>query len=242
MDAPGAPVRPDTRRPPPPRSCPCCRVTGPTLERVAVHGPRGTAIVACRACAARIRMQQPGAHELLRWSRASGTRRRRCVFAVRAVSWHPDRHRRLFGLRPVMRRFALISAVLFAAACSSNDATRPPAAVTGAWALRSVDGQPLPVIYSDSSDVQLAAVADAYTLQADGTYVEAGQRRVTMLHDLGFATRQDLTTHGIWTRSGRVLAIASGLAGDPVTLTLVNTDTLAGLLHGHHAVYTHVLP
>lgn len=67
-----------------------------------------------------------------------------------------------------MRRIAVLMLVLAMAACSDNNATAPSAAITGTYTLRTVNGSPLPVTFSDGS----VLTSDQVSLFADGTFTD----------------------------------------------------------------------
>ena len=70
-----------------------------------------------------------------------------------------------------MRRIAVLMLALAIAACSDNNATAPSAALTGTYTLRTVNGSPLPVTFSDGS----VLTSDQLTLFVDGTFTDQAQ-------------------------------------------------------------------
>jgi hypothetical protein len=59
------------------------------------------------------------------------------------------------------------------AACGSQDATSPSTSVSGDYALRTVNGSPLPYTFSDGTTL----TSDVLTLRSDGTFSESAQFR-----------------------------------------------------------------
>lgn len=80
-----------------------------------------------------------------------------------------------------MRRLVALVVLFGAFACgSSSDSSTGPAAivVTGAWQLKTVNGTALP-FGSTSGTVKTEITGDALSLNADGTWSEATNYRVT---------------------------------------------------------------
>jgi len=70
----------------------------------------------------------------------------------------------------MMRRIAIVALALGLAACN-NDSTSPSGAISGTYALRTVNGSSLPYTFSDGSRL----TSDVLTLYNDGTYSDAAQ-------------------------------------------------------------------
>lgn len=141
-------------------------------------------------------------------------------------------------MRALFRTPALVTllAVGFATpAAGCHDATSPGNPVPGAYTLRSVGGQPLPVVVSQDASGTIAIVSDAITLQSDGTLTEQETLRATPVGG-GSPTIQSTSHTGTWTLSGSDTVAArlndgthlSGAFTGGNTITIAATTTGGG--------------
>ena len=81
-----------------------------------------------------------------------------------------------------------------------------PSAVTGAWALETVDGQPLPATSIDEATASVYIIADTLELASDGTF---GGRRceVRVNHDTDSETAVCVPYSGTYTLRVRTLEL-----------------------------------
>jgi hypothetical protein len=139
---------------------------------------------------------------------------------------------RLFAAAPLRRagparlamlaRTVLAAALLAAAACGGDDDDPAgPAAISGTYTLRTVDGNAVPATFTDGSGNVLRFDSGALTLNDGGTYT--GALGVTF-NSAPF----DLEDEGTFTRTGNTLTFASTIDADnDFTATISGTTITA---------------
>jgi hypothetical protein len=126
----------------------------------------------------------------------------------------------------IRRTFLVLLSALALGACGGSD---DPAGLgqgaAGVYTLRTVNGLPLPaVIYQDATG-KVEIVADAVTLNANGTWSESGTVRATLT--TGAVSTQPNTDSGTYTLNGTALVLTSlqsgattaALSGNAFTIT-----------------------
>ena len=105
-----------------------------------------------------------------------------------------------------MRHHACVALLLAAAACG-GDKSVAPKRIEGTYAMQSIDGQTLPMIYYDdpSAGQRLEVLSGSITLSADGTFSSPWSFRVT---DGGQTGPYSETCTGSYTRSGNTITMS----------------------------------
>ena len=93
-----------------------------------------------------------------------------------------------------------------AGAAGCRDATSPPPQAAGTYALRSVGGQPLPVVVIRDSLATTAVLADTLTLRGDGTFTEREVLLNTPAASQPAPATQVGAATGVWSRSGATIS------------------------------------
>lgn len=124
----------------------------------------------------------------------------------------------------MMRRLIPLVALAVAVACGSDSTTQPTvASLAGTWALKSVNGSPLPFTLTSTSTSKLELLSDVVNAAANGTYTENLQFRTTIN---GQATTQNQTDAGTFTVNGTAVTLNSTQAGSITGALSGNTLTL----------------
>jgi hypothetical protein len=129
-----------------------------------------------------------------------------------------------------MKRVLLVLASAALLGCSSDKTAGPTADVAvGVYTLQTINGSGLPFNLGTQSGVTYEVLADAYSINADGTYSEQGTLRATQG---GTVTTQQEVETGVWQRNGTaltlhplasstgsLLAYSGSLSGSSLTIT-----------------------
>jgi hypothetical protein len=122
-----------------------------------------------------------------------------------------------------MRRLALVLATvlpLTLAAC--GDSSGPGGAATGTYTLRSIDGDPVPVLVEDDGFSREEITGGFVRLNANGTFSASHTRRITTSSSVTTDT-EDIT--GTFTRTGANVTLTFG---DPDGVGTVSFDAVWG--------------
>ena len=128
---------------------------------------------------------------------------------------------------PHSRRLAfLVASIVAIAACGGDSSTGPAATVTGSYSLKTVNGKPLPITMTDSSQgiVFQVTIMDPYTLtmNADRTFRAIATARVS---DGSTSQVEVDTISGTYTVSGQQLTLVQA-GSSPVPAQWNGSDTI----------------
>lgn len=98
--------------------------------------------------------------------------------------------------------------VLAVAACGGDNAGVAPLDVpfTGTYTLKSVNGQNLPAVITQTASTSVSVVSDTLTIADGGTWTE---HRIVETTSDGQTSRQFVPDGGTWLRAGNVLNLTS---------------------------------
>jgi hypothetical protein len=122
---------------------------------------------------------------------------------------------------------------LFAAACLDEGLTGS-STVTGAYALRTINGAPLPYTMSGSGANKTELVSDVITLFQGGTYSRQRDIRTTTN---GQVTHESTTEGGAYTLLGNSISMRAAGTG-PQILAIINGNTMTIVDAGVTSVFS----
>lgn len=127
----------------------------------------------------------------------------------------------LNGRKSIMRKtlvgLALLAVIGSAAACSDITGYST-GSVTGDYELRTFNGQTLPAFYGTSISGSQELMAEVFTIDGNGTYVDTYQIRTTSTTGASFTeTFQDF---GTWDRNNTAFQFRDSQTGDLFTGSL----------------------
>ncbi len=131
----------------------------------------------------------------------------------------------------MMHRFTtvltLAAATIVATACGSDIATEPVVtSVAGTFTLTTVDGKPLPYLYS-ASDPKLELISKQYVISASGTFTTSLTVRATELD--GTVSTNTASDSGTETLANNIVTFVYKSDGSVVTARVsLTTLTIAG--------------
>jgi hypothetical protein len=125
---------------------------------------------------------------------------------------------------------AFAVALLSVSACG-DEAGNP--SVRGDYALRTVNGAPLPYVTTDASGVKTELLDDVFSLYSGSTFAEVIHVRVTTN---GAATTQTITETGTYGGQGTGLLFSYN-SGKPARQSVFNNRTLSFLEGGVTRIY-----
>ncbi len=111
--------------------------------------------------------------------------------------------------------------------------TDPPGDPTGVYPLRTINGQPLPFLYSQIGDDKVEFMDGTVTLNADKTFIDATTFRVT---EQGVVTTEVDLGDGTWSLSGATVRFLLA-DGSSYSMTWNGTDTLTQVFDTFTLVY-----
>lgn len=123
--------------------------------------------------------------------------------------------------------FTLAFATVFASACGTDVATEPVVtSVAGTWTLTTVDGKPLPYVYTPS-DPKLELISKQYVISSAGTFTTSFTVRATELD--GAVSANTASDSGTETLANNVVTFVYKSDGSVVTARVSSTTlTIAG--------------
>jgi len=127
------------------------------------------------------------------------------------------------------RAVALLLSALLAFGCS---AATSPMELAGTYSLMSVNGLPLPYVFTPVGRTKVEALEDSYTLNPSGTFREAGLKRFTTDGVVTFSYPVD---GGNFTRKGEEIRLEGIVYG--LTIGLMKDGTLTIVQNGLTLVY-----
>jgi hypothetical protein len=138
-------------------------------------------------------------------------------------------------MRKSLVGLALLSVIGSAAACSDITGGLGIGGITGDYQLRTFNGQSLPAFMGSSTFSSDELIAEVFTIEADGTYVDTYQIRSTSV--TGARTTQTFQDFGTWDRNNTAFQFQDSRTGDIFTGSL-NGSTLTISQLGDVYVYT----
>lgn len=114
-------------------------------------------------------------------------------------------------MRKSLVGLALLAVIGSAAACSDITGYGI-GSVTGDYQLRSFNGQPLPAFMGSGSFSSDELLAEVFTIDADGTYVDTYQIRST--NSVGIQSTQTYQDFGTWDRNNSAFQFRDSRTGD----------------------------
>jgi hypothetical protein len=127
-----------------------------------------------------------------------------------------------------VRRLAGLALCLIGAACSGSSPTAmqdqpmaSPATFVGVFALRTIDGRPVPTTLSDNVAGKLEVLDEAYTLRTDHSYSRTQRYRQTPAD--GTATEGSFTQNGTFDEGSGTVAFHGTASGIAFTVTASRT-------------------
>jgi hypothetical protein len=138
-------------------------------------------------------------------------------------------------MRKSLVGLALLAVIGSAAACSDITGGLGIGGVTGDYQLRTFNGQSLPAFMGSNTFSSDELIAEVFTIEADGTYVDTYQIRSTSV--TGARTTQTFQDFGTWDRNNTAFQFQDSSTGDIFTGSL-NGSTLTISQLGDVYVYT----
>lgn len=124
-----------------------------------------------------------------------------------------------------MRHFVSCMLLMVVAACGSDSPTQPRASVVGTWNLQTIDGSALPYLVAQTDSEALELMSDVLTFDANGTFTQLSQIRVTQD---GQASTESFSDGGSYALNGTAVTFTFDGDGSIGTASLaVNTLSLA---------------
>lgn len=120
-------------------------------------------------------------------------------------------------MRKSLVGLALLAVIGSAAACSDITGLGI-GSVTGDYQLRTFNGQPLPAFMGSSAFSNDELIAEVFTIDADGTYVDTYQIRST--NSSGIQTTQTYQDFGVWDRNNTAFQFRDSRTGGIFTGSL----------------------
>ena len=119
------------------------------------------------------------------------------------------------------------------AACGGDSPTQPRASVVGTWNLQTVDGSALPYLVPQNDFEALELMSDVLTVDANGTFTQLSQFRVT---EDGQASTESFPDGGSYALNGTAVTFTFDSDGSTGTGSLAGT-TLTVAAAGFALVY-----
>ena len=114
----------------------------------------------------------------------------------------PDRDK-----EPEMKRATVFLALLLAAGGCFHDSTAPiPATMHGRWVLKTMDGSPVPGVYTEVTNFKLEIVGGTLVLHEDNTFADSTDLRRT---EFQIAHRVIDVATGAWQQVGDTIKLNS---------------------------------
>ena len=105
-------------------------------------------------------------------------------------------------------RYSLALALLIA--CGGDDSTGPRS-IAGSYVLRSINGDPVPILAYEEPDYKVEIVSGNVVLDADGSFTDTHVLRET---DGATITVATIPCTGTWTQSGNSLLLSEDVSND----------------------------
>lgn len=119
-----------------------------------------------------------------------------------------------------MRRlFAMLALLFVSALAGCSDSTGPNDSIAGNYSLRTVNGDPLPLILDEGPGFKDELLDETITIRDNGTFQQQGRFRFT---DNGFVTIESYNDAGTFDRTGTNLAFRFTSDGSTATATVDN--------------------
>ena len=120
------------------------------------------------------------------------------------------------------------------AACSDTAGSNDADDAVGAYTLRTIDGQNLPVIVDQQGNDIAEVIQGSVTLNANRTFTDLTVLRIT---EGGVVTTENDETSGTWSLAGRTVQFAPGGLPAPYAMAWDGGDELTQLFNGFTLVY-----